>query len=163
MFPLELLYVLIAGVVGWLLYRYFSGHGGMGVERDVYAGLPAQGRISAKGRDIGWTAADDDSFAAAWPTPSGHWIAIRAAFEPPPDDGDVPDDDENADLALLDITVAERSIVKNIRWTDKILDRSLRGDVEAVLKVLARIAKDKRSGKYALAGAKPVGTRQEIE
>ncbi len=157
---MEVIWVLAAVFIGWVLFRYFGGHGGTSIPRDKFGGLPAQGRVSVGGRDIGWTAADDGSFAAAWPIPSGHWIAIRASFDEP---AELDEEDEEADLGKLDVTVAERPMERGIRWTDQIRDRSLRGDVEAVLKVLARIAKDTRSGKYAASAAKPVGTRGEIE
>ena len=45
---------------------------------------------------------------------------------------------------------------RDLGWTERIRDRSLRSEVEAVLRILMREAKVARSDKTRLASAKPV-------
>ena len=47
--------------------------------------------------------------------------------------------------------------VSGASWTDKVRDRSLRGDVEGILRMLQREAKVARSDKTRVAGARVVG------
>ena len=157
MVPMELIYLALAIGLGWLLLRYFRGHGGMRISREALAGLPADGHVGVRGHEVRWTAGDEDSFAAAWPIASGHWVAIRVVF-----DGDEDaEDEEDADQGHLDLSVAERPIALHVCWTEEIRDRSLRVEVEAVLRALAREAKKARSDATRVALAKPVGGSDE--
>ena len=157
MVPIEFMYLGLAVGLGWLLVRYFRSHGGMRISRGELAGLPEDGHTGVRGHEVRWTASDDDSFAAAWPIASGHWVAIRVVF----DGAEDADDEEDADQGHLDLSVAERPIVQHVGWTEEILDRSLRADVEAVLRALAREAKKARSDATRVALAKPVGGSDE--
>ena len=85
--PNELLYVLAALVIGYLLYRYFTGHGGIEVRREDYAGLPEEGHLDARSHLVRWKVAEGDSFVAAWQLGSGHFVVMRVVF----DDVDVED------------------------------------------------------------------------
>lgn len=154
--PTELLYVLAALVIGFLLYRYFSGHGGIEIRREDYAGLPEEGQFEARGHVIRWKVAEGDSFVAAWQLASGHFLVMRVVFD------DV--DEEDPDLGYIDVDIDKREAVSGASWTDRIRDRSLRGDVEGILKMFQREAKLARSDKTRLAGARPVGDdRSEID
>jgi len=157
MFPTELVYLALAIGLGWLLVRYFRGHGGMRISREALGGLPAEGHIGVRGHEVRWTVGDEDSFAAAWPIASGHWVAIRVVFDTDED----AEDEEDSDQGHLDLSVAERPIALGLGWTEEIRDRSLRADVEAVLKALAREAKRARSDATRVALAKPVGGSDE--
>lgn len=149
MIPMELLYLLVALGIGALLYRYFTGRGGIVITRVDYAGLPDEGQIEVRHHLVRWKGADEDSFVAAWQLESGHVVVMRVIFDEA--------DEEEPDLGHIDISIDRREAVKGAGWTEKIGDRALRADVEAILKVLAREAKTARSDKARLAAAKPVG------
>ena len=156
---MEVIYLLVAVVIGWVLYRFFSGHGGIKISRKSLAGLPTEGAIEVRGAEVRWSSTGDDDFAAAWALSSGHWVAIRVTFRGA-DDGD---EVEDMDLGQLDLSVSERKITSGAGWTDQILDRGLRADVEAVLKALAGVAKLARSDRTRAATAKSVGVRKELD
>ena len=147
--PTELLYFLLAAGIGLLLYRYFTTRGGIEIMRGDYAGLPDEGQIEVRHHLVRWKAADADSFVAAWQLESGHVVMMRVVF-------DEADEDE-PDLGHLEITVDRRKTVTGAAWTEKIHDRALRADVEAILRTLMREAKSARSDKTRLAKARPVG------
>ena len=48
MLPTELIYVLAALGVGVVLYRYFSGHGGVRVSHQELGSLPPEGEIPVR-------------------------------------------------------------------------------------------------------------------
>ena len=48
-------------------------------------------------------------------------------------------------------------MVKGAAWTEKIRDRTLRADIEAILRALQREAKSARSDRTRLASARKVG------
>ena len=146
---MELLYLLAAIAVGFGLYRYFTGHGGTEIVRADYAGLPAEGHVEVRHHDVRWKVAEGDSFVAAWQLESGHFVVMRVVF-------DEADDDE-PDAGHLDISIDKRQAARDVGWTEKIRDRALRADVEAILKVLAREARTARSDSTRVARAKPVG------
>jgi len=148
-FPTELIYLLVALGLGLLLYRYFTTRGGIEILCPDYAGLPEEGRIEVRHHLVRWKAADEDSFVAAWQLESGHTVFMRVVF----DEGD----EEEPDLGHLDIRIDRRETVKGAAWTERIRDRALRGDVEAILRALQREAKTARSDKTRLAGARKVG------
>ena len=156
---MEVIWIVLAVAVGSVLYRYFAGHGGMRISRAALTDLPADGALVVGGAELRWSAATDDAFVAAWPLPSGHWVVLRVSFEDAPD----PDAGQDTDLGRLDVSVADRLIVSGAAWTDQILDRGLRADVENVLRALAAAAKRARSDAARAALAKPVGTRQELD
>jgi hypothetical protein len=147
--PTELLYLLAAIVVGALLYRYFTGHGGIEIRREDYQGLPDEGHIQARKHVVRWRAAEGDSLVAAWQLESGHFVVMRVVFD------DV--DEEDPDLGYIDVDIDKRTAVSGASWTDKVRDRSLRGDVEGILRMLQREAKVARSDKTRVAGARIVG------
>jgi hypothetical protein len=147
--PSELLYVLAALAVGLLLYRYFSGHGGIEIRREDYAGLPDEGSHAVHHHLVRWKTAEADSFVAAWQLESGDVVALRAVF-----DGV---DEEEPDLGSIDVEIAERTAVRRVSWTDRIHDRTLRSDVEAILRMLQREASVARSDRSRLARARRVG------
>jgi hypothetical protein len=149
MIPTELLYLLVALALGFVLYRYFTGRGGTQILRPDYAGLPDEGQVEVRHHDVRWKAAEGDSFVAAWPLSSGQLVVMRVVFDEA--------DEEEPDLGHVDLSVDRRELAKNVAWTEKIRDRALRADVEAILKALAREAKVARSDRTRLAAAKPVG------
>lgn len=151
--PTELLYLLIALGIGLLLYRYFTTRGGIEILRPDYAGLPDEGRLEVRHHLVRWRVANDDAFVVAWQLESGHVIYMRVVF-------DAAHEDE-PDLGRLDIRIDRRQEVKGVAWTEKIRDRALRSDVEAILRVLQREAKSARSDKTRVARAKPVGADRE--
>lgn len=147
--PTELLYVLAAFAIGFLLYRYFTGHGGIEIRRGDYRGLPEDGQLEARSHVVRWKVAEGDSFVAAWQLGSGHYLVMRVVF----DDAD----EEDPDLGYIDVDIDKRKAVSGASWTDRIRDRSLRTDVEGILKMLQREAKSGRSDRARLASARPVG------
>ena len=147
--PTELFYVLAAFGIGFLLYRYFTGHGGIEIRREDYAGLPQEGHLEARSHIVRWKVAEGDSFVAAWQLGSGHYLVMRVVFD------DV--DEEDPDLGYIDVDIDKREAVSGASWTDKIRDRALRADVEGILKMLQREAKVARSDRTRLAGARSVG------
>ena len=147
--PTELLYLLVAFAIGIVLYRYFTGHGGIEIRREDYAGLPEEGHIEARHHVVRWKVAEGDSFVAAWQLESGHFLVMRVVFD------DV--DEEDPDLGYIDVDIEKRTAVSGASWTDKIRDRTLRSDVEGILRMLQREAKVTRSDKTRVASAKPVG------
>lgn len=151
--PTELLYLIAALIVGLLLYRYFTGHGGIEIRREDYAGLPADGHIETRHHVVRWKVAEGDSFVAAWQLASGHFIVMRVVFD------DVDEDDP--DLGYVDVDIDRREAVSGASWTDRIRDRSLRGDVEGILRMLQREATEARSDRTRLAGARSVGDDRE--
>lgn len=146
--------MVIAAAGGLALYRYFTGHDGIRISRAVLGGLPAEGLVSIAGRDVRWTARDRDSFAAAWSASGSEWLAIRVLFED--------EKAEAADQGRLDVTVAERELVRGAAWTDEIRTQGLRAEVELVLGALAGEAERARSQRGAAARARPVGSRPEL-
>jgi hypothetical protein len=151
--PTELIYVLAALVVGFALYRYFSGHGGIEIRREHYAGLSQEGHVEVRHHVVRWKVAEGDSFVAAWQLESGHFIVMRVVFD------DV--DEEDPNLGYIDVDVDKREAVSGASWTDKIRDRALRSDVEGILQMLRREAKLERSDKTRVAGARTVGDDRE--
>ncbi len=151
--PNELLYLIAALVVGFLLYRYFAGHGGIEIRREDYRGLPTEGHLEARHHVVRWKVAEGDSFVAAWQLASGHFIVMRVVFD------DVDEDDP--DLGYIDVDIDKREAVSGASWTDKIRDRSLRSDVEGILRMLQREAQVARSDKTRVAGARVVGDDRE--
>ena len=156
---MELMWLLIALVIGSVLYKYFTGHGGMKISRAAIEGLPQEGALSVGGAEVRWSATEPDVLAVAWPLPSGHWVVVRLSFDP---DAGV-ETDKDPDQGKLELTVADRRIVAGAEWTDQIKDRDLRSDVENVLKALASAARQARSDRSRAALAKPVGTREELD
>ena len=153
--PTELLYLIAALVVGFLLYRYFTGHGGLEIRREDYKGLPAEGHLEARHHVIRWKVAEGDSFVAAWQLASGHFVVMRVVFD------DVDEDDP--DLGYIDVDIDRREAVSGASWTDKIRDRALRSDVEGILRMLQREAQVERSDRTRLAGARSVGDDRRID
>ena len=130
-----------------------STRGGTQIRRPDYAGLPEEGRVEVRHHLVRWQAADESSFVAAWQLESGHAVVMRVVFDEA--------DPEEPDLGHLDIRIDRRQAVKGAGWTEKIRDRALRADVEAILRVLQREAKVARSDKTRLASAKLVGDDRE--
>jgi hypothetical protein len=151
--PAELLYLAIALGVGLLVYRYLTTRGGIEILRPDYAGLPEEGRVEVRQHLVRWRAANEDSFVAAWQLMSGHGVFMRVVF-------DEADPDE-PDLGHVDIRIDRREVVKGAAWTEKIRDRALRADVEAILRALQREARVARSDRTRLAGARKVGDDRE--
>lgn len=147
--PTELLYILVAVGVGFLLYRYFTTRGGIEILRPDYAGLPEQGRVQVRHHLVRWRAAAEDSFVAAWQLESGQVVYLRVVFDEA--DADEPD------LGHVDIRIDRREAVKGAAWTEKIRDRALRADVEAILRALQGEARTARSDRTRVAKAKQVG------
>lgn len=151
--PAELLYLAVALGVGLLIYRYVTTRGGVEILRPDYAGLPEEGRVEVRQHLVRWRAADEHSFVAAWQLMSGHGVFMRVVF-------DEADPDE-PDLGHVDIRIDRREVVKGAAWTEKIRDRALRADVEAILRALQREARVARSDRTRLAGARKVGDDRE--
>jgi hypothetical protein len=147
--PAELLYLLVALGIGALLYRYFTTRGGIELLRADYARLPAEGQIDVRQHLVRWQAADDGSFKAAWPLESGQALLLEVAF-----DGSNPDE---PDLGRLEVRVDRHRLVRGVSWTEKIRDRTLRSDVEAVLRALQHEAAISRSDRTRVRGARSVG------
>jgi hypothetical protein len=147
--PTELIYLLAAIAVGILLYRYFTGHGGIEIRREDYQGLPEDGHIEARNHVVRWRAAEGGSLVAAWQLESGHFVVMRVVFD------DV--DEEDPDLGYIDVDIDKRTAVSGASWTDKVRDRSLRSDVEGILRMLQREAKVARSDRTRVAQARVVG------
>ena len=156
MIPMELVYLLAAIGLGVLVYRYFTGHGGLQISKAALGDLPAQGEIDVRGHPVRWSSADDGSFAAIWPLANDHVASIRVLFTAGGEDAE-----EDRDQGHLELAVDRRRMAKDVTWTDQIRDRSLRADVEAVLKALAREAKGARRDARRVAAAKPVGGKRE--
>lgn len=154
MIPAELVYLLIAVAIGLLLYRYFTGRGGIELLRGDFAGLPAEGQLEVRHHHVRWRATDEVSFAAGWQLASGHPVVLHVRFD---EDGEPGQAGDEPDLGHLDVSVGGRSLVSDVGWTEKIRDRTLRADVEAVLKALAREARVARSDASRVAAAKRVG------
>lgn len=153
--PTELVYLIIALGLGLVAYRYFTGHGGTEILRTDYAGLPAQGQVEVHHHEVRWSVAEGDSFVAAWQLGGGRFAVMRVIFDEA--------DEEEPDRGHVDISIDKRAVAGDVAWTDKIRDRTLRSDVEAILKALAREAKVARSDKARLAAAKPVGdSRRDV-
>jgi hypothetical protein len=159
MIPMELLYLLAALGLGFAVYRYFTGHGGLQVSRVQLGDLPADGEVDVRGHQVRWSSADDDSFAAVWPLANGHVVSIRVLFDA---DADADDPEADPDQGLLELALDKRRVARGVTWTDQIRDRSLRADVEAVLKALAREAKGAKRDTRRVAGARPVGDERKI-
>jgi hypothetical protein len=159
MIPMELIYLLAAVGLGALVYRYFTGHGGLQISKIQLGDLPAAGEIDVRGHHVRWSSADDDSFAAVWPLANGHVVSIRVLFD---DDADTDDPEADPEQGRLELAVDKRRIARGVTWTDQIRDRSLRADVEAVLKALAREAKGAKRDTRRVAGARPVGDERKI-
>lgn len=151
--PTELLYVLVALGIGYVMYRYFTTRGGIEILRPDYAGLPEEGRVQVRHHLVRWKAAAGDSFVAAWQLESGHVVYMRVIFDEAHDD--------EPDLGHVDIRIDRREMVKGAAWTEKIRDRALRADVEAILRALQREARTARSDRTRLAKAKKVGDDRE--
>ena len=149
MIPMELLYLIIAIALAVVVYRYVTGRGGIEILRGDYSGLPLDGQVEVRQHEVRWKVAEGDSFVAGWQFANGHFVVMRVVF-----DGA---DEEEPDLGHLDLSIDRRAAVKGVSWTEKIHDRALRADVEAILKALMREAKVARSDKTRLAAAKPVG------
>lgn len=156
--PAELIYVLAAVAIGAVLYRFFSGHGGVQISRRALGTLPAEGEVEVRGHPVRWRSAEDGSFVAGWPLADGHVVAMNVTF-----DGDPADVDDDADQGVLQLRIDRRSLARDVRWTDQIHDRTLRGDVEAILKTLTREARGGTSERRRIATAKPVKQDREIE
>ena len=156
MIPMELVYLLAAIGLGVLVYRYFTGHGGLQVSKAKLGDLPAEGEVDVRGHPVRWTSADDGSFAALWPTANGRVASIRVLFGA---DGD--DADGDHDQGHLELAVDKRRVARDVTWTDQIRDRSLRGDVEAVLNALVREARGAKRDARRVAAAKSVGDERE--
>ena len=153
MIPMELLYLLVAAAVGAVLYRYFTGRGGVEITRVDYTGLPDEGEVEVRHHVVRWKGAEGDSFVAAWQIQSGQLVVMRVVFDEA--------NEEEPDLGHIDVSIDRRSAVKGAGWTEKVRDRTLRTDVETILKALAREARMARSDKARLAAAKPVGDDRE--
>lgn len=157
MMPTELLYLLAAIAIGAVLYRFFSGHGGLRISRRELGTLPAEGGVTVRGHPVRWRSAEDGSFVAGWPLADGHLVAMRVTF-----DGDPAEVDDDADQGSLELSIDRRRLARDVRFTDQIHDRALRSDVEAILKVLAREARGGTSERKRIATAKPVTREREI-
>jgi hypothetical protein len=145
----ELLYALVAIALGVLLYRYFAGRGGVEILRGDFDGLPDHGQVEVRHHRVRWKTAGGDSFLVGWQLESGHVVLMDVVF-------DAADTDE-PDLGHIDLRIGRREIASGVGWTERIRDRALRSDVEAILKALMREAKSARSDRTRLAGARPVG------
>ncbi|MGD8684692.1 MAG: hypothetical protein PVG27_12160 [Chloroflexota bacterium] len=147
--PSELLYLVVALAVGLALYRYFTTRGGIEILRPDYEGLPDAGQVEVRHHLVRWKRADGDSFVAAWQLESGHAVFLRVIF-----DGAAEDE---PDLGHIDVRIDRREVVKGAAWTEKVRDRALRADVEAILRVLQREARVARSDRTRAAQARKVG------
>ena len=105
--------------------------------------MPDEGHIEARHHLVRWSAAEGDAFVAAWQLESGHFVVMRVVFD------DV--DEEDPDLGYIDVDIDKRNAVSGASWTDKIRDRTLRSDVEGILRMLQREAKVARSDKTRVA------------
>lgn len=156
MIPMELVYLLIAAGLAALVYRYVTGRGGVEIRRPDLAGLPARGQVVVGQHEVRWSAADDDSFVAAWQLESGQLVAMQVVFDRT--------EEQNRDLGRMELRIDRRRVARDIGWTEKIRDRTLRSDVEIVLKALAGEARRARSDAARVAGAKVVGDdRSEVQ
>jgi hypothetical protein len=155
--PTELIYVLAAVIVGAVLFRFFSGHGGVRISRRDLGSLPPDGEVTVRGHPVRWRSADDGSFVAGWPLADGHVVAMRVTFDGDPEAGV-----EDADQGLLELSIDRRPLARNVRWTDQIRDRTLRADAEAILRMLAREARGGTTERKRIATAKPVTRDREI-
>ena len=151
--PTELLYLAVALAVGILLYRYFTTRGGIEILRPDYAGLPEDGRIEVRQHHVRWKRAEGDSFVVGWQLADDHAVLMRVVF-------DAADEDE-PDLGHIDVRIDRRHVVRDAAWTEKVRDRTLRADIEAILRALQREAKVARSDRTRLAGARKVGDDRE--
>jgi hypothetical protein len=155
---MELIYVLAALGVGVVLYRYFSGHGGIRISRRELGSLPADGEVPVRGHVVRWRSAEDGSFVAGWPLASGQVVAMNVTF-----DGDPAEVDEEADQGVMEIKADRRVLARQVRFTDQIRDRALRADVEVILKALAREARGGRTERRRMARAKPVANERRLD
>ena len=73
------------------------------------------------------------------------------------------DSDADADQGVLELKADRRFLARGVRWTDEIRDRTLRADVEAILKALAREARGGRTEKRRIASAKPVSDERRLD
>lgn len=151
--PTELLYLAVAVTIGFLVWRYLTTRGGIELLRPDYDGLPDEGRIEVRQHLVRWRLADEESFVVGWQLQSGHALFMRVVFDRSRED--------EPDLGHLDIRIGRREIVKGAAWTEKIRDRTLRADVEAILRALQREAKVARSDRTRLARARQVGDDRE--
>ena len=158
----ELIYVAIAIGIGVVLYRYFSGHGGVKVSRAALGTLPPEGQIQVRRYQVRWRSAEDGSFVAGWQLESGHIVAMSVTFADAEAMAD-PEDKEDSDLGQLELKVDRRILARNVGWTDQIRDRALRSDTEAILKALEREAKGGKSERRRMDAARPVGDDRIIE
>lgn len=147
--PSELLYLLAAFAGAFILYRYLTGRGGMQILRPDYAGLPDEGHADVGHHVVRWRHAGEDAFVVAWEPVPGQLALMRVVF-------DEADPDE-PDLGHIDVRIGRREVVKGAAWTEKIRDRALRDDVEAILHALQSAAKVARSDRSRLAAARRVG------
>ncbi len=99
--------------------------------------------------------ADDNSVVAAWQLEDGHLVALRVAFDRA--------DEEEPDLGHLEIRIDQRRVEAGVRWTEKIHDRTLRADVEAILKALTTEARRARSDQVRVSAAKHIGDDRRLE
>lgn len=155
--PTELVYVLAAAIVGVVLYRFFSGHGGLRVSRSRLGSLTSEGEVVVRGFPVRWRAAEDGAFVAGWALADGHVVAMSVTF-----DGDATGVDDDTDQGVLELRIDRRRLARGVRWTDQIHDRTLRADVEAILKALAREAHGGNTERRRIATAKPVTRDREI-
>lgn len=155
---MELFYVLIAVALGVVLYRYFSGHGGLRISRKELGTLPHEGEIEVRHHVVRWRSAEDGSFVAGWQLGSGQVVAMNVTF-----DGDPDEVDEDSDQGVMELKADRRVLARNVRFTDQIRDRSLRADVEAILKALAREARGGRAERKRMDTARPVKRVGELE
>ena len=151
--PAEVFYVAVAVAIGALLYRYFTTRGGIELLRPDYARLPVEGQAPVGAHLVRWRASDDGSFVAAWPLESGQAVLMEVVFDR--------SDQEEPDAGRLSVRVDRRQLVRDVGWTERIRDRSLRSDVEAVLRVLQHEAAQARSDRQRVASARIVGDDRE--
>jgi hypothetical protein len=147
--PSELLYLLAAIALALLLYRYFTGRGGLQILRPDYEELPDEGHMEVRQHLVRWRHAGEDAFVVAWEPVPGQLALMRIVF-----DGSHPDE---PDLGHVDVRIGRREVVRGAAWTEKIRDRALRDDVEAILRGLQAAARRARSDRTRIARARPVG------
>ena len=156
----ELIYVLLAVGLGIVLYRYFSGHGGLRISHSALGALPAEGEIVVRQHLVRWRSAEDGSFVAGWQLESGHIVAMNVTFDAKRD----PEASaEDADTGVMELKVDRRVLARGVSWTDQIRDRALRADTEAILKVLAREAKGGQTERKRMDAARPVGDDHRLD
>lgn len=153
MIPTDLLYLALAVVLGLLAYRYVTGRGGIVIRRADYAGLPDAGQVPVGEQDVRWKRLEGDAFVAGWTIAGEQPVLLRVVFDEAVED--------EPDLGRLELTIGGRAVTSEARWTEKIRDRGLRADVEAVLRMLAREARVARSDSTRAAKARPVGDERE--